>query len=166
MPVHSSRRRTILERWSSYPKPICLHNLWLSPLSLLYAYLHDGTESPVIISDKLSDDKTSKLTAVLEKHRYVLSYSLQDHKRISTMLCTHRILLDPSCAPSWELQRGLNNSTRDVVKLQHVGIIYPIPYSEWVSPVQVVPGGMTVIENSITPLLGTTTSPCPSLMIC
>jgi hypothetical protein len=31
----------------------------------------------------------------------------------------------------------------------HVGIIYPVPYSEWVSPVQVVPkkGGMTVVPN-------------------
>jgi hypothetical protein len=35
-------------------------------------------------------------------------------------------------------------------KLLHARIIYPVPYSEWVSPVQVVPkkGGMTVIENS------------------
>nr|CAD40080.1 OSJNBa0085C10.32 [Oryza sativa Japonica Group] len=32
----------------------------------------------------------------------------------------------------------------------NAGIIYPIPYSEWVSPVQVVPkkGGMTVVANS------------------
>jgi len=31
----------------------------------------------------------------------------------------------------------------------HVGIIYPVPFSEWVSPVQVVPkkGGMTIIQN-------------------
>ena len=38
---------------------------------------------------------------------------------------------------------------KEVLKLLHVGIIYPVPYSEWVSPVQVVPkkGGMTVVEN-------------------
>ena len=32
----------------------------------------------------------------------------------------------------------------------HAGIIYPVPHSEWVSPVQVVPkkGGMTVVRNS------------------
>ncbi len=36
------------------------------------------------------------------------------------------------------------------MKLLHAGIIYPVPYSEWVSPIQVVPkkGGMTVVENS------------------
>ena len=39
---------------------------------------------------------------------------------------------------------------KEVLKLVHAGIIYPMPYSEWVSPVQVVPkkGGMMVIENS------------------
>jgi hypothetical protein len=38
---------------------------------------------------------------------------------------------------------------KEVLKLLHTEIIYPIPYSEWVSPVQVVPkkGGMTVVKN-------------------
>jgi len=38
---------------------------------------------------------------------------------------------------------------KEVLKLLHVGIIYVVPHSEWVSPVQVVPknGGMTVVQN-------------------
>jgi hypothetical protein len=38
---------------------------------------------------------------------------------------------------------------KEVLKLLHAGIIYPVPHSEWVSPVQVVPkkGGMTVVKN-------------------
>ena len=38
---------------------------------------------------------------------------------------------------------------KEVLKLLHVRIIYPIPHSDWVSPIQVVPkkGGMTVVEN-------------------
>jgi hypothetical protein len=38
---------------------------------------------------------------------------------------------------------------KDVLKLLHAGIIYPMPYSEWVSPVQVLPkkGSMTVVKN-------------------
>ena len=38
---------------------------------------------------------------------------------------------------------------KEVLKLLHDGIIYPVPHSEWVSPVQVVPkkGGMTIVEN-------------------
>ena len=38
---------------------------------------------------------------------------------------------------------------KEVLKLLHAGIIYPVPNSEWVSPIQVVPekGGMTVVKN-------------------
>ena len=38
---------------------------------------------------------------------------------------------------------------KEVLKLLHVGIIYPVPYSERVSPVQVVlkKGGMIVVRN-------------------
>ena len=38
---------------------------------------------------------------------------------------------------------------KEVLKLLHAGIIYPVPYSEWVSPVQVVSKkeGMTVVKN-------------------
>jgi hypothetical protein len=53
-----------------------------------------------------------------------------------------------------EPQHRLNNAMREVIKkevlkLLHVGIIYPVAYSEWVSLVQVVPkkGGMTMVKN-------------------
>jgi hypothetical protein len=38
---------------------------------------------------------------------------------------------------------------KEVLKLLHARIIYPIPYSEWVSPIQVVPkkGGMTAEQQ-------------------
>jgi hypothetical protein len=92
--------------------------------------------------------------AVLEKHHSAFGYSLQDLKGISPTLCTHRIPRDPNVPPSREPQRRLNNVMREVVKkevlkLLHVGIIYVVPHSEWVSPVQVVPkkGGMTVVQN-------------------
>ncbi|WVZ84304.1 hypothetical protein U9M48_031351 [Paspalum notatum var. saurae] len=56
--------------------------------------------------------------------------------------------------PTREPQRRLNNAMREVVKkevlkLLHAGIIYPVQDSEWVSPIQVVPkkGGMTVVKN-------------------
>jgi hypothetical protein len=125
------------------------------PSNLLYAFLNGDTESPVIISDRLSGKETAKLLAVLEKHKPVFSYSLQDLKGISSTICTHRIPLDPASTPSREPQRRLNNTIREVVKkevlkLLHAVIIYPVPHSEWVSPVQVVPkkGGMMVVENS------------------
>jgi hypothetical protein len=38
---------------------------------------------------------------------------------------------------------------KEVLKLFHARIIYPVPHSEWISPVQVVPknGGTTVVRN-------------------
>jgi hypothetical protein len=38
---------------------------------------------------------------------------------------------------------------KEVLKLLHARIIYHVPHSEWVSPVQVVPkkGGMTIVKN-------------------
>ena len=39
---------------------------------------------------------------------------------------------------------------KEVLKLLHARIIYPVPHSDWVSLVQVVPkkGGMMVVENN------------------
>jgi hypothetical protein len=124
------------------------------PSGLKYAFLNDNKESPVIISDKLSEYETIQLLTILEKHHSAFGYSIQDLKGISPTLCTHRIPIDLAYTPSREPQHRLNNAMRDVVKkeilkLLHAGIIYLVPHSEWVSPVQVVPkkGGVTVVQN-------------------
>jgi hypothetical protein len=98
----------------------------------------------VIINDQLTQEETHRLITILEKHRSAFGYSLQDLKGINPALCTHRIPTNPDVLPSREPQRRLNNAMREVVKkevlkLLHTGIIYPVPHSEWVSPVQVVP---------------------------
>jgi hypothetical protein len=92
-------------------------------------------ESPVIISDRLSGKEVAKFLAVLEKHRPIFGYSLEDLKGIRPTLCTHRIPIDPASTPSREPQRRLNNAMMEVVKkevlkLLHAGIIYHVPHSE------------------------------------
>ena len=72
------------------------------PSGLRYAFLNGDIESPVIISNKLSDVETAKLLAVLEKYRPVFGYALKDLKGISPTICTHCIPIDPSCTPSRE----------------------------------------------------------------
>uniref|UniRef100_A0A0E0FAB6 Integrase catalytic domain-containing protein n=1 Tax=Oryza meridionalis TaxID=40149 RepID=A0A0E0FAB6_9ORYZ len=104
------------------------------PEGLRYAFLHNDKEAHVIISDKLSEDETQRLLSVLEKHRAVLGYSLQDLRGINPALCTHRIPIVHESTPSGEPQRRLNNVMREVVKkevlkLPHAGIIYPVPYN-------------------------------------
>jgi len=141
-----------LDEFVEMPRPpIELKTL---PPCLIYAFLNNNPEFPVIISDKLTQKQTLRLMNILEKHHSVFGYSLQDLTGISPMIFTHHIPTDPSVSPSREPQRRLNNTKREVVKnevikLLHAGIIYPVPHSEWVSPVQVVPkkGGMTVVMN-------------------
>ena len=72
----------------------------LKPLlsGLRYVFLHSDVESPVIISDKLSEEDTTMLITILEKHRPIFSYALQDLKGISPGLCTHQIPFDPDIA--------------------------------------------------------------------
>jgi hypothetical protein len=68
--------------------------------------------------------------------------------------------MDQDNKPVREHQRRLNNVMREVVKrevlkLLKAGVIYPVPNSEWVCLVQVVPkkGGMTVIRNEKSELI-------------
>jgi hypothetical protein len=113
------------------------------PPGLQYVFLNGDHETPVIISDKLSNDKTRMLVATLEKCRLVIGYSLKYLKGIIPSLCTHRIPMEQEHKPVREHQRRLNNATREVVKkkvlkLLKAGVIYPVSDSEWVSLVQVV----------------------------
>jgi hypothetical protein len=110
------------------------------PSGLQYVFLNGDRETPVIVSDKLSNDETRRLVGTLEKYRSIIGYSLKDLKGNSTSLCTHRIPLEQDHKPVREHQRWLNNAVRKVVKkeilkLLKAGVIYPISDSEWVSPV-------------------------------
>jgi hypothetical protein len=114
------------------PKPLV--ELKPLPPGLRYAFLNNDLDSFVIISDKLSQEETLCLTAVLEKYRSTFCYSLHDLKVINPALCTHRIPTDPNSIPSREPQCRLNNTMREVVKkeilkLLHAEIIYHVPHS-------------------------------------
>ena len=69
-----------------------------------------------------------------------------------------------SYKPLIQPQRGLNSAMKEVVrkevlKLLHAGMIYPISDSNWVSLVQVVSkkGGITVVKNDNNELIPTRT---------
>jgi hypothetical protein len=97
LPIHEKPTRPPIE-------------LKVLPDGLRYAFLNGDTQTPVIISSHLSDEETAKLLAVLEKHRSVFGYSLEDLKGISPTLCTHRIPIDSTCTPSREPQHRINNT--------------------------------------------------------
>jgi hypothetical protein len=62
--------------------------------------------------------------------------------------------MEDQCKPVVDHQRRLTHVMREVVnkeviKLLDAGIIYPVPHSEWVSPVHCVPkkSGLTMVKN-------------------
>jgi hypothetical protein len=87
-----------LDEFLEPPKPSI--ELKLLPSSLRYVFLNNDQDSPMIISDKLSQEESLHLLTILEKHHSAFGYSLQDLKGISPALCTHRIPTDPDSIPS------------------------------------------------------------------
>jgi hypothetical protein len=124
------------------------------PEGLKYEFLGPEKTYPVIVSDELSPEENGKLLNLLKKHRKVIGYSINDLKGLSPAFCTHRIPMEDQCKPVVYHQRRLTHAMRgvvkkEVIKLLDVGIIYPVPHSEWVSPVHCVlkKGGLTVVKN-------------------
>jgi hypothetical protein len=124
------------------------------PKGLQYKILGPDKTYPVIVSNELSPEENEKLLNLLKKHRKAIEYSINDLKGLSPAFCTHRIPMEDQCKPVVDHQRRLTHTMRDVVKkevimLLDVGIIYPMPHSEWVSPVHCVlkKGGLTVVKN-------------------
>jgi hypothetical protein len=137
MSLNSSSRRKnkILQNLSPSMKARNTRDLPLSlnlyHLVLDMPFLHNDSESPVIINDQLTQEEIHRLVTILEQHHSAFGYSLQDFKGISRALCTHRIPTNPDVLPSREPQQRLNNAIREVVKnevlkLLHTGIIYII----------------------------------------
>ncbi|XP_076905366.1 uncharacterized protein LOC143561111 [Bidens hawaiensis] len=133
------------------PAPL---ELKLLPSHLEYAYLDEGSNLPVIVSSKLTEDQKKKLIDVLKLHKGAIAWRLSDIQGIIPAYCTHRILMEDEYKPVVQSQICLNSNMQEVVKkevlkLMDAGMIYPIYDSLWVSPTQVVPkkGGMTVVMN-------------------
>ncbi|GKE35888.1 hypothetical protein Tco_1455210, partial [Tanacetum coccineum] len=125
------------------------------PNNLEYAYLHGDKSFPIIISFELSDKEKSLLLQVLEKRKGAIAWKMSDIKGISPSYFTYKILMEDNFKPVIQPQRRLNPKVHDVVKNEIVklldsGLIYPISYRSWVSPIHVLPkkGGMIVVLNS------------------
>ncbi|CAL2256066.1 unnamed protein product [Prunus armeniaca] len=146
------------------PSIITPPKLELKPLPNHLKYTYSGANEtlPVIISTGLTSHEEDSLIEVLKEYKTALGWTIADIKGISPSMCMHRILMEKDSKPSRDAQRRLNPNIKEVVraevlKLLDVGIIYPISYSKWVSPVQVVPkkSGITVVKNEKNELVPT-----------
>ncbi|CAN6552335.1 unnamed protein product [Malus baccata var. baccata] len=125
------------------------------PSHLRYVFLGEDETLPVIISSSLTAQEESKLVRVLKEYKTAIGWTLADIKGISPTTCMHHILLEEGSKKSREAQRRLNPHMmevvkKEIIKLLDYGVIYPIPHSRWVSPVQCVPkkSGVTVVANA------------------
>ncbi|GJX55480.1 reverse transcriptase domain-containing protein [Tanacetum coccineum] len=141
-------------------------DLELKPLSdnLEYVFLEELSFLPVIISSKLSAQNKSKLISVLTKHKEAFARKMTYILGICPSFCKHRIQLLDDKKPVVHKQRRLNPNMKEavkkeIVKLLDTGIIYPIPDSPWVSPINCVlnKGGITVVTNENDELVPTRT---------
>jgi hypothetical protein len=64
------------------------------PKGLKYEFLGPDKTYPVIVSDELSPKENEKLLILLNKHRKVIGYSINDFKGLSPAFCTHRIPME------------------------------------------------------------------------
>ena len=116
--------------------------------------MEENKRSPIVISSSLTTTQEDYLLEVLRRCKKVIGWKISDLKGISPLVCTHHIYMEEEAKPVRQPQRRLTPHLQEVVrvevlKLLQVGIIYPISYSPWVSPTQVMPkkSGITVVQN-------------------
>ena len=81
---------------------------------------------------------------MLQNYKHVFAWSYKDLKGVTLEVCQHYIDLEPGTKPICQRQRRTNPIyvelvKAEITKLLDAGFIYPVAYSEWVSPIVVVP---------------------------
>eukprot|EP00253_Pinus_taeda_P027327 PITA_27327 len=92
----------------------------------------------------LETSQEQKLIHLLNKYQKEFAWDYTDMQGIHPETCTHHIYTDTSIQPLRQPQRRMNPMLKEIVrdelqKLLKVKFIYPIFYSQWVSPLVMVP---------------------------
>ncbi|XP_047943066.1 uncharacterized protein LOC125189884 [Salvia hispanica] len=122
----------------------------------------EGDSFHVILNSGLTEEQEARLLTVLGKNKKAIGWSLTDLVGISPNVCMHHIRLEDGAKAHRDSQRKVNPNMREeilkeILKLLSLGIIYSVPYSEWVSPIHMVPkkSGIQVIKNERNELVPT-----------
>ena len=84
------------------------------------------------------------MASILYKYKSAFDWTYKDLKGIPRKVCQHRIILEPNTKPVRQQQYRMNPKyslmvKEEIDKLLECGFIYRVPYSEWVSPIVVIP---------------------------
>lgn len=63
----------------------------------------------------MTEEESKKLSEVLKRHKTAIQCTIVDIRRISSILCIHKILMEGESKPSIEGQSKLNPTLKDVV---------------------------------------------------
>ena len=112
-------------------------NLEFKPFlsTIRYAFLDYNSNFLFIVNCLLPNDEVNALCDVLNNHKGVIGYSINDLKGLSPTIFMYKILLEDDIKPTIEAQRRLNSTLKEVVrkeviKLLDNGIIYSISDSK------------------------------------
>jgi hypothetical protein len=98
----------------------------------------------VVIYEGIQGLELENWKSFLLKHKSVFAWTYHDLKGIPASIGEHHIILEATASPVRQRQHRLNPKysllvKEEIDKLLKAGFIYPVPYSEWVSPIVMVP---------------------------
>nr|GEZ04604.1 hypothetical protein [Tanacetum cinerariifolium] len=106
------------------------------PSHLEYAFLGDNEKWPVIIVKDLNVNEKIALINVLKSRKKAIAWKLTDINGMDPEFYSHKILLEEDFSPKVQSQQRVNLKIQDAIKkevekLLHAGLIYPISDSPW-----------------------------------
>ena len=98
----------------------------------------------VKVYDGIQGQELQNWTEFIRKHKSAFAWTYADLGGIPAEIAEHRIVLEEDARPIWQRQHRLNQKyslmvKEELDKLLRVGFIYVVSYSEWVSPIVMVP---------------------------
>lgn len=103
-----------------------------------------GLRQPIKVYQGIHGSELEQWTNFFRTHKNAFAWTYEDLQGIPPELGEHRIILEKDAKPIRQRQHRLNPKYSMMVKeeldkLLNAGFIYPVPYSEWVSPIVMVP---------------------------